>query len=1182
MSRLQLCFLGPVKITWGEQPLHIPRRKTRALLYYLALESARGLISRIELQEMLWEESDHSARRLSETITRLKNLLPHPKLLIRTAYGVGLDHKWVWVDALEFLQRARDLETQASHWPAEEALPPHLLQQWQEALALWQAPDPFQGLEHELLGDAFGIWLNRWRALLASLRDQGYRRLAYSAWHLGEYAQAARYAIHLLHYWPNNPEMLCLALRAHREAGELSAARRLWTYVQERLAKDGVSLEEDVRRECERLISTHSAPPRRAADIPWRVRPSLRLPLIGRDEVLNQLNRAVQQGRSVILQGEAGQGKTTLMEHVASQWKARRFVLVLSGREGEQNLTLQPWVDALLDQIPEQVWARLARQANALAPLLTLAPSLQERFPDVEPPTFVSPEHMEGLLNQALATVVQTLSNPHPLLLIVDDLHWADRATWRSLHYLLTRPPFRNRRATALLALRGEEIPKEMWSLLRTLRADYRVEQVDLPPLDRDALQKLGQKALNRALTPQELDYLARTSGGNPFFALEILRHWQTLASQGLRPLEHRELPTSMRELVLQRLAHLPLLARRALEAASLVGSTFAVEVLSHAFGWEQETVMMLLEALERQHLVEPAGEGTYRFVHEAVREIVVDQLPEARAWRLHRSLAAALEALWGDRADTRAAVLATHYERAGEVAKAFHWWLRAALRAIRLGDRQEGYDAFARAEKLLLQHEEDFGEEEIWALYDEWANLAAEVDDAETVERLSLRLLELGRQRHSLWLQGVGEDGLSEAALIRNQYQEGLEHAVKATELLRLTGKTFDLIEALANQAVFYYMQGYPRQGSEKAREAVALGDALAHDPRVARALGDALYELSVCLLLLGEAHEAKQAIERAMSLYARVHRPYGQAGALSMHSFVRYYLGEYAHGVREAQQAAEWLQGLQKWRLLGYAHLYRALNLLDQGHVGPAWEAMEQAREIGQTYQHNEITATAWRLQGDVFLALGYPDQAQVYYQQAYEAAAGTFVAFNILARIGLAHVRNGQPETAALFLGEALVKAESRGAHLLVIPARLVLAAVALHSRQRDVAEEQLHLAQEASERLQLPVFAGWTYLVRGYLELLSANAEQARAWFHRLVARYEQVPTVWNTLYALYGLRLLGTWGEQEENLLGTLRHAIEEHLWLDKVTSLPYREAAQAFLARWDQGDFGPLPGWNPA
>ncbi len=1181
MSRLQLYFLGSVKVTWGDQPLHIPRRKTRALLYYLALESTRGPVPRPLLRDLLWEEALHPSRRLSETITRLKNLLPDPTLLIRTPQGIGLDHQQVWVDALAFVQQAQRLEAQAQQWPTEEALPPDLLQQWREALALWQSPDPFQGLDDDFGGGSFGRWLTHWRGLLTALRDQGYRRLAFSAWHMGEYAQAAKYAIHFLHYCPTNQEMLCLALRAHREAGELTEARRLWAYIQERLEQDDLTLEEEVRRECEQLVSSWPALPLRAADIAWRIRPSLRLPLIGRDEVLSRLHRAVQQGRSVILQGEAGQGKTTLMEQVALQWRSRRFVLVLSGHEGEQNLTLQPWVDALMTQIPDQVWERLARRSEVLAPLLALAPGLQQRFPNLKPPDFVSPEHMEALINQALATVAQMLSYPHPLLLIVDDLHWADRATWRSLQFLLARPPFRNRRATALLALRGEEVPQELQHMLRALRSDYRVEQFDLTPLDREALQKLAQEALDRSLDPEELDYLTRTSGGNPFFALEILRHWQTLALQGLRPLDHRELPSSMHDLVLQRLDRLSPPARQALEAASLIGATFAVEVLRHAFGWDQEAVIALLEALENQHLVEPAGEGTYRFVHEAVREIVVAQLPEARAWRLHRSLATALEALWGERADTRAAVLATHYERAGEVAKAFHWWLRAALRAIRLGDRQEGYDAFARAEELLLQHEEDFGEEEIWALYDEWANLAAEVDDAETVERLSRRLLELGRQRHSLWLQGVGEDGLSEAALIRNQYQEGLEHAIKATELLRLTGKTFDLIEALANQAVFYYMQGFPNKGSEKAREAVALGDPLAHDPRVARALGDALYELSVCLLLLGEAHEAKQTIERAMALYDRVHRPYGQAGALSVHSFVRYYLGEYAQGAHEAQQAAQWLRGLQKWRLLGYAYLYRAMNLLDWGYIGPAWEAMEKAREIGQVYHHGEITATAWRLQGDVFLALGYPDQAQVYYQQAYEAAADTFVAFNILARMGLAHVRNGQPEAAAMFLGGALHQAEDRGAYLLVIPARLVLTAVALYSRHLEMAQEQAQLALEASERLRLPVFAGWAYLVRGYLSLLTADADRARAWFRRLVERYEQVPTLWNTLYALYGLRLLEAWGEKESILLGKLRQLIEEHLWLDKVTSLPYREAAQAFLARWDQGDFGPLPGWKP-
>ncbi|HEY58671.1 MAG TPA: AAA family ATPase [Anaerolineae bacterium] len=1179
MPLLRLSLLGPVQLYWQEQPLRIRRRKVRALLYYLALEGRQRPVAREELVDLLWGDGTvDGAKSLREALSRLRKALPDPEVLRVTREYVGIDPDRLWVDANIFVSTAQRLEAEAEHMHQNGPLPTEMALEWQRILGLWQGMEPFQGVDPGPGGEAYARWMVYWIRLLLSLRYQGYRRLARYAWDSGDCAQAARWAMSLLRHLPDDGEMLLLALRAFRRAGLMSQARDAWRMVRPHLLKGGLGPE--IIEEAQRILDRPV--PRAHQVLPqFRVRPSLRLPFVGRQDILERLIHAVQQGRVVILTGEAGQGKTTLLEMLARHENPRCSVLLLSCNSGEENLTLQPWAEALSEQVAPEVWRRF-RQPELLAPLLPLVPSLQQYFPDLSPPDFMALKRREGAINQALQAILREISAIRPLLLLVDDLHWADRATWRALQFVLSRHPFRFPQAAAVIALRSEEISPELQEMLHYLQANTGALFETLPPLNEEALRRLAEEALRRPPSARELHYLARFSGGNPFFALEMLRHWQRLRDQGREPLAEHEFPESITVLVEQRLTALDSDCRAVLEAAALVGYTFSVRVLQQALDMSAARLGEALERLIQAQLIMPLTvEDTYRFVHEVVRDAIARRLSPPRAWALHRRLAEALEALLGPRADGRAAMLARHYQSAGETLRAFLWWLRAARHAIRLGDREAGYHAFAQAEELLQRHGEVFNEEEIWTLYSEWGDLAREVEDVETVERVGRALVQAGKRLQSLWLQGVGYDSLSEAAIIRNDFPQGQEQADQAVAFLRIQGTVFDLMEALVHRGVHEYMQGYLDQAIRTLREALSFGEGREEDPHIARALGDALYELGMCLTLSGDLWEAKESAQRAMALYEGVRRPYGQAGALSLLSFVHYYLGEYREGAQKALRAIDWLQSLQKWRLLGSAYLYRAMHLLDLGHLGPAWAMAERALQVGREYHHPEIEATALRIQGDIFLALGALDEAMPYFLRAQERAKESFVKFNILHRLGLVYAWQGQPEVAAMLLGNALDVGLERGAYLLVVPIRTALALLGMYHRQWDLAEEQAHRAHREAQAKNMPIYVAWTHTLMGYLNLLRGKPGEAERHFRESEAQFDRIPLMWNAFQALYGLRLLGKWGDKEEQLLRRLRIDLLRHLMPENRQELPYLKAARAFLDRMDRGDFGPIPSWKP-
>jgi tetratricopeptide (TPR) repeat protein len=395
--------------------------------------------------------------------------------------------------------------------------------------------------------------------------------------------------------------------------------------------------------------------------------------LVGRVAELAALSRVLEGaldagGRVAMVSGEAGVGKTRLLQELAAEARARGVrVLPAWCYETERSLPFRAWVDAFRAEQP----ALDPALSDRLSPVSRAA--LARVFPELarpdEPTETESDEH--GLLFEAMAELARLVAGDGPVVLLLEDLHWADAMSARLLAFL-------GRRLGPLPVLlvgstRSEDVGDApvLGQALAELRAEGWLTEIALGPLSRDDSLVLA-RALHRGPDATLLDRLAddlwAISEGNPFVIVETVR----ALGQGV-PAAGPGTPLiaqSVRDAVARRLACLSDPARRAVEAAAVIGRSFPFRLLSAASGLAELDAATATEELVRRRVLEAVGQE-FAFCHDRIRQVAYDGVLPARRTLLHRAVAQALESLHAGHLDEVADELGHHFLQADEVEKA-------------------------------------------------------------------------------------------------------------------------------------------------------------------------------------------------------------------------------------------------------------------------------------------------------------------------------------------------------------------------------------------------------------------------------------------------------------------------------------------------------------------------------
>ena len=455
-----------------------------------------------------------------------------------------------------------------------------------------------------------------------------------------------------------------------------------------------------------------------AGEVPLPVRLTHRpaAGVVGRGTELALLGSAVKkvaagEGSEVVLvSGEPGQGKTTLVAE-AARGAHEDGMIVLWGRCDEgAGAPYAPFAEALSHYVAHADEQLLRAHIEGYgAELARLVPTLAQRVGSLPAPASADPDTERYLLLAAVVALLDAASAERAVMVVLDDLHWADKPTLQ----LLCRVVGHTTSTRLLVAgtYRDTElsVAHPLTDALATLRRESAVAVIPLSGLDDTGVISFVESMAGHTLDDAGIALahsVYRETDGNPFFVAEVLRHLVETGTivqdaeghwVAAQPGAEIALPDSVRQVVGVRVGRLGVLATKALSAAAVIGREFDLDLTAAVAEVEEDMLMELLEQAHAATLVRevPGAPGRYTFSHALVQHTIYQDLGATRRARLHRQVAEEIERLVGNAPGGRAGELARHYLLASRPAEA-----DKALRYARLAG-EAALEALAPDEAL-------------------------------------------------------------------------------------------------------------------------------------------------------------------------------------------------------------------------------------------------------------------------------------------------------------------------------------------------------------------------------------------------------------------------------------------------------------------------------------------------
>lgn len=677
-DRLEIHLFGGFSVMRAGEPLPpLPSRTGRLLFAYLALHAGQPQ-PRSFLVDLFWSDVDEARgrRRLSHVLWQVQDVLeelaPGRTFVRATGDSVTFDaSKDYWLDVEEFSARLDRVEQPREQLAGAER-------------ELRRCIDLYRG---DLLAGYYEPWVIDEQQRLSHRYVTALSRLVELCKARGNFDDALTFARRITHESPlredAHREVMRLCVLLGQPGQALEQFERCRSVLAEELDTEPDSLTVAL---VERVAATRQAP-----SVRRRANQFVSDRLVGRNRereiLLDELEAALAgRGRIVLVEGAPGIGKSRLLAEVADDAAWRGFT-VLWGACDETASTV-PYGAVRRAIEPELLPVRVAQLRHTQDRVwLDVAGLVLPQLAGAGPPaaSLQGPEQTDRM-REALSRVLTGLTDHAPVLLVLEDLHWADDETLGLLRWLAR--PTNTGHLVIVTSFRDQQArdDERTWSVLRALDRDARPRRVQLTGLTAFEIVELAGEVLKQPEIPVVLtSRLHRESGGNPLFALELLRALRdrgSLRGDGTELLEHLEIPVTadLRSLIAERLGLVDHEARWVLEAAAVAGEECRVEVLGQATGLDGPALTTALGRLLSANLLEQTEQGC-RFAHAVTRRVVLEGLPQDTRTRLHQAVGEALAEVEPDRIEA----LATHFAKAGNSRMALGYTREAAARAITL-----------------------------------------------------------------------------------------------------------------------------------------------------------------------------------------------------------------------------------------------------------------------------------------------------------------------------------------------------------------------------------------------------------------------------------------------------------------------------------------------------------------
>ena len=454
----------------------------------------------------------------------------------------------------------------------------------------------------------------------------------------------------------------------------------------------------------------------------------------------------VGRGRLALVAGEAGVGKSRLVAEIADEAQARGM-RVLTGHCVEMSGTppYLPYVEIIEQAISSPRSSVALREAlGEVAPeIARIAPALRRAFPGIPPPVELPAELARRYVWNSFSEFVGRAAQRQPLLLVLEDLHWAGESTVLLTEYLAPLLP--DIPVLVLGTYRDDEVDLNhpLARVLGQLGRRRLLEQVSLHRLSFDGVRAMLRALAGQPAPEQLVQVIDRETEGNPFFVEEVYLH---LAESGVLldqlgrmradlRLEEVSVPESIRLVLGQRLGHLAASTREVLIAAAVFGRMFATELVGEVVDADPDALFEAFDEAERARLVAPGRvPGELMFGHELIRQTLLSGVSAVKRERLHLRASEAISRRYFDDLEAHAADLAYHLSHAGNAgdrASLVRYLMVAGDRAFDAAAFNDSVGHFEHALALIP--------------------VSDELGRAELLERLAMALRSVGRWEDAL-----------------------------------------------------------------------------------------------------------------------------------------------------------------------------------------------------------------------------------------------------------------------------------------------------------------------------------------------------------------------------------------------------------------------------------------------
>jgi tetratricopeptide (TPR) repeat protein len=701
-------------------------------------------------------------------------------------------------------------------------------------------------------------------------------------------------------------------------------------------------------------------------------------------------------------------------------------------------------------------------------------PELQVFVRVGEPPVEIFSHQFYSLLQEAIRQLLESLAKHQKLVLIVDDLQWADEATVNTLVYLCERSPF-NLGSLMLLSTRMEDPNPHLTAWLPVLMQTQRFRQIQIPGLSREEVISLCTLAFREPISTNLGEQLHQMTQGNPYFVLETIRSMleQGISPHDLKPNQPLPVPDTIKQLLWSRLQQVSMTASHYLAAAAVFGRQFPIQTIGEIVDLSRTQIAQALEELELRALLIPVENNPEQrqFAHDQIRETLLEHIHPSRQQALHELVFYAL--LEQQKKDVLpiAGLLAQHAEQAGLWSQAFDHYVLAGKNGYRTFALEETIRAYERADLMIDQFSQHLSDQQIYDLYSEWNDLAFELDRPDLVETLNKRLLVLGKQRNSPLLIGVALDGLSDYCMAINKFEAGLDYTNQALDYIQQVDNPFEYTEIMMHKGVFLYMLNRLAEAEQTfgtARNSISRSN----DAKSQRSRSSLFYHLAILNTLIG-----KPAVARLYAMASLKHGrlskyPHNIISAYAALVFTSHFAGMYHEGLQSAASGIEYARQHKAWRMLAYLHGYQSMTQLVCGQLDDALASAQQARQSAQHHNHHEIIAFSYRLEGDIHLSMGNIEQAKEQYLACLHHGKDSFWGLDGLSRLGIAQIRSGSPDIGQELALETIQLADKSGLRLVSLITRAALAESLLDLGKTTEAKQLASEVLEACQKTCLP--------------------------------------------------------------------------------------------------------------